>query len=112
MNRRHLGQVWKFPRRPRVHGMSEFYGTVTTLNRSPRFTKRSTPVSISSTPLICTDRSRTKARGARHQGRRDDVVLATKFGNQRQPMVPSSGSTGHRSTCRSLRRRCAVSASR
>ena len=66
-------------------GMSEFYGAdATRPSRSRRSTARSSSASTSSTPPTCTARSRTRSSSvARSRDRRDDVVLATKFGNVR-----------------------------
>ena len=66
-------------------GMSEFYGTADDdASRSPRSTARSSSGSPSSTPPTCTGRSPTRSWSAgRIAGRRDEVVLATKFGNVR-----------------------------
>ena len=66
-------------------GMSDFYGRpATTRSRSPRSTARSTSASTSSTPPTCTARSPTSSwSAAPSSGRRDEVLLATKFGNVR-----------------------------
>ncbi len=68
-------------------GMSEFYGTADEARRRSRpSTARSTSASPSSTPPTCTARSPTSSWSARRsRGRRDEVQLATKFGNERRP---------------------------
>ena len=67
-------------------GMSEFYGardeaeSIATIHRALELGV------TSSTPPTCTARSRTRSWSAgRSRGRRDEVVLATKFGNVRDP---------------------------
>ena len=65
-------------------GMSEFYGTGDQRRPSGPSTAPSTSASPSSTPPTCTAPSPTSGSSARPiAGRRDEVVLATKFGNQR-----------------------------
>ena len=58
----------------------------TTPSRSPWSTRRSTSASTSSTPPTCTAGARTKScSAARSKGRRDQVVLTTKFGQVQSP---------------------------
>ena len=65
-------------------GMSEFYGARRGASRSPPSIARSSSGSTSSTPPTCTARSPTRSwSGKAIRGRRDEVVVATKFGNVR-----------------------------
>ena len=65
-------------------GMSEFYGEPATARRSPTIHRALELGVTSSTPPTCTARSPTSGwSAARSPGRRDEVVLATKFGNER-----------------------------
>ena len=73
--------------RPRLHG---HVGVLRHRRRgaaaSRPSTARSTSASPSSTPPTCTARSPTSSWSARAiAGRRDEVQLATKFGNERRP---------------------------
>ena len=92
----------RFSPRPRLHGH------VRVLRRarrrriaSPPSTARSNSASPSSTPPTCTARSRTRSWSASAiAGRRDKVVLATKFGIVRDPDDPTfAASAASPSTC-------------
>ena len=65
-------------------GMSEFYGSETSRNRSRRSTMRSTAASASSTPPTCMASAGTRNWSARRSATAaSEVFLATKFGNVR-----------------------------
>ena len=77
--------------RPRLHGHERVLRRrPTRTSRSRRSTARSTSASPSSTPPTCTAPARTRSWSAgRSRGRRDEVVLATKFGNVRDARTAS-----------------------
>ena len=74
-------------------GMSEFYGPPTTRSRSPRSTRALELGVTCSTPPTCTARhTNEELVGRAIAGRRDEVVLATKFGIVRDAERPRRAS--------------------
>ena len=100
--------------RPRLHGHERVLrGRATRRSRSRPSTARSSSASRSSTRPTCTARSRTRSwSAARSRGRRDRVVLATKFGNERSRTARCVGVNGRPEYVRAALRRLAAAARR
>ena len=78
-------------------GMSDFYGHRTTRSRSRRFIARSTSgVNFLDTADMYGPFTNEELVGKAIAGRRSEVVLATKFGNVRDPNDPRSAASAAR----------------
>ena len=100
--------------RPRLHGDVGVLRHHRRADRHRHHPPRPRPrASPSSTPPTCTARSPTSSWSARRsQGRRDEVQLATKFGNERNPDGSWVGINGTPDYVRARLRRLAAAARR